>query len=175
MKGKIIFFAGIFMVATGLPLTLFAMHLVGEMTEFGQITSSFSGMQVFPDEPVIIKKVLSSFDPLTVSAALDPQHIPINIQIKNNDRTYELLNETIDSNQSLEIIKHVTEMEYSIILTNLGSGPVWIELEIFDSKQTELQPLQRLYSKIVIIFYYVFFFGGIATIVTGAILWRKRK
>lgn len=174
MKGKIIFFAGIFMVATGLPLTLFAMHLVGEIdnvTSRGLSTS----MHVFPDEPILRKSILKSTTPMMASVTLDPEGTPINIFINWDYRNYEILNKTFASSQSFEINKRIIEGEYDISVTNLGSLPVYVDLEIDDSTLSELYDFQKFNSRIVIAFYYLFFFGGIATIGVGAIMWRKRK
>ena len=174
MKGKIIFFAGIFMVASGLPLTLFAMHIIGEMT-VDLFSTSVSGMHVFPEEPFVHRTVLSYREPIIIETSLDPEGIPINIIIINQHNQYEILNESISSNQLFTTDQSVPRMEFDITLTNLGSKPVWVDVDFYDENRDEQRSLQKMYSRIVIPLYYLFFFGGIATIGVGGILWRKRK
>lgn len=174
MKGKLIFFAGIFMVATGLPLTLLAMNLSGDILD-DVSPSSYVGFRVFPGESVSHKNILESKNSMIISAALDPEGVPVNLFVNWDYRNYEILNKTIDASQYFETKGRVMPGEYEIAVTNLGSETVSVDLEFKDSKLQESYELWRFYSGILILFYYLFFFGGISVIGVGAIMWRKRK
>ena len=112
---------------------------------------------------------------MVINATLSPQGIPVNIFINWDSRNYEILNKTIDTSQTFKIDNRIIEGEYDIIFTNKGEKPVYVEIDIYESISAEKYELHNSYSKIVIPFYYLFFFGGIATIVIGAVLWKKRK
>ena len=174
MKGKIIFFAGIFMVATGLPLTLLAMNLSGDILD-DVPPSGYVDFEVFPGESVSYKNILESKNSMIISAALDPEGVPVNLFVNWDYRNYEILNKTIDASQYFETKDRVMPGEYEIAVTNLGSETVNVDLEFKDSKSQESYDLWRFYSGILIVFYYLFFFGGISVIGIGGIMWRKRK
>ena len=112
---------------------------------------------------------------MIISAALDPEGVPVNLFVNWDYRNYEILNKTIDTSQYFETKDRVMPGEYEVAVTNLGLETVNVDLEFKDSKSQESYDLWRFYSGILILFYYLFFFGGISVIGIGGIMWRKRK
>ena len=172
--GKKLVIIGLIIFGIGVPSTATSMTMFGNAPHGLQNSLFYDGISVEPDQTQNIKPTLRGSNPIIVDFYVIPQGVPYHVTMTNYEYDTEVLN-VVDSNSTQYTVDFARPGTYDIDFINLGDQTLYLNVEITDAKYGKQDDSYRLFLGFLIYVWYAVFFGGIATVITGAAIWKTRK